>query len=148
MSPLVSVILPTHNRSMFLNRAIESVLKQTYKNWELIIVDDASTDGTEELFKDISLQDERIQYHKLEKNGGACIARNMGIRLSKGEYITFLDSDDEYFPKKIELQVQCFKNSKIPNVGVISCGREDVRDGVKYREWVPSFRGDILNNLL
>lgn len=146
--PLVSIILPTYNRSKFLYRAVESVIKQTFKNWELIIVDDASTDDTQALFKDIALQDRRIQYHRLEKNGGACIARNKGIQVSKGEYITFLDSDDEYFPKKLELQVYCFKTSEIPNLGVVSCGREDVKDGVKYREWVPSFKGNILKNLL
>ncbi len=91
-NPLISVILPTYNRGYIVERAIKSVLNQTYKNLELIIVDDGSTDNTEEIVK--SIEDKRIIFLKHKKNKGASSARNTGIKNSKGEYISFIDSDD------------------------------------------------------
>lgn len=148
MEPLVSIILPTYNRGKMIIPSIESVLNQSYKKWELIIVDDASTDNTDVIIQQYIENNPNIIYHKLQVNGGACVARNAGINLSKGEYVSFLDSDDEYFPEKIRMQVDCFSKSKIENIGVVSCGRADYKDNIKYFEWVPNFKGDILNNLL
>ncbi len=147
MQPLVSVVIPTHNRANMITRAMESILHQTYDNWEMLVVDDCSTDETPAKVK-AYLNDQRIQYLRMEKRSGACAARNKGIENAKGEFITFLDSDDEYLPQKIELQVKCFQESQVPNVGVISCGREDYRNGVKYFEWIPKIKGNIVNNLL
>lgn len=96
----VSVIIPTYNRAHLLPRAIQSVINQTYPHWELIVVDDGSTDNTSSLMATIS--DQRIKYIKLEKNGGNAVARNVGVRMAKGEYITFLDSDDEYLNTYLE----------------------------------------------
>ncbi len=148
MELLVSVVMPSFNRAHSIERAMKSVLHQTYKNWELLVIDDASTDHTQAIVGVFAQHDSRIKYHRMEQNGGACVARNKGIQLAKGTYITFLDSDDEYLPEKIELQVKCFQESDLPNVGAVSCGREDFRNGVKYFEWIPKLRGNIVNNLL
>ena len=102
MNALVSVIIPTYNRKESLLRSVESVLNQTYKNIEIIIVDDNSSDGTSEKVQEIS--DNRVDYIKLERNSGACAARNTGIRNAHGDYIAFQDSDDYWYPEKLEKQ--------------------------------------------
>ncbi|MBI3999274.1 MAG: glycosyltransferase [Candidatus Omnitrophica bacterium] len=112
--PLVSVIIPTYNREHLLVDAVESVLSQTFKDYELIVVDDGSTDGTEEIIK--RKYDGKIRYFKQE-NQGISGARNRGIREAKGEYIAFLDSDDLWLPEKLEKQV-AFLDSH-PEVGLI-----------------------------
>ena len=91
---LFSVIIPTHNRASFIGKTIQSVLNQTYENFELILVDDGSTDNTEEIVN--SIKDERIKYFKIP-NSERGAARNFGIEKSKGDYITFLDSDDYFY---------------------------------------------------
>jgi glycosyltransferase involved in cell wall biosynthesis len=101
-TPLVSVILPTYNREGYLRRSIDSVIKQTYLNWELIIWDDGSTDDTEEVVK--SYNNPKIKYY-FEENRGAYYARNKSIIISKGEYLAFLDSDDEWTDEKLVTQV-------------------------------------------
>ncbi len=101
---LVSVIIPTYNRAKLIKKSVESVLNQTYNNIELIIVDDASKDNTEEVVK--TIKDKRIKYIKLKTNKGACNARNVGIKEANGKYITFQDSDDEYHKDKIEKQLK------------------------------------------
>lgn len=100
---MISVIIPTYNRAELLKRAAQSVLAQTYKDFELIIVDDGSTDNTKEIVE--SLNDSRIVY-VYQKNAGACVARNNGIEHAKGEYIAFHDSDDVWHSNKLELQMQ------------------------------------------
>lgn len=95
-NPLVTVYMPTHNRSDLLSRAIESVQAQTYSNFELIIVDDCSTDNTEAVVQTYQNQDNRIKYIKNIENLGACASRNKAIRAAQGEFITGLD-DDDYF---------------------------------------------------
>ena len=148
MQPLVSVIIPTYNRAHMLKRAIASLQNQTYSNWEALIVDDASKDDTDVVVQQMQQEDKRIHFFKLDKNGGACVARNVGINNAKGEYVTFLDSDDEYLAQKIELQVKCLQTSKVENVGVVSCGRQDARDGKVYLTWIPKLKGNIVQNLL
>ena len=96
--PLVSVILPTYNRARLVSRSINSVLKQTYNNFELIIIDDGSTDNTKQIIN--SFNDNRIVYLKHNHNKHASAARNTGIAKSKGELIAFLDDDDQWLPKK------------------------------------------------
>jgi len=90
---MISIIIPTYNRAKFLPRAINSVLRQTYRDWELIIVDDGSTDNTKEVVQPY-LEDKRIQYY-YKKNSGAAASRNFGVNKAKFKWITFLDSDDE-----------------------------------------------------
>lgn len=106
--PLVSVIIPTYNRAGIIRRTIESVMGQTYQNLDIIIVDDASQDNTEEVVK--AIQDERIRYIRNVKNQGASITRNNGVEAARGEYVAFLDSDDVWLPNKIELQLPLFHN--------------------------------------
>ncbi len=110
MNDLVSVILPTYNRAHTLLRAVNSVLNQTYKNLELIIVDDCSKDNTEEIVKNI--HDERIVYIRHPINKGVAAARNMGIRAAKGKFVAFQDSDDEWFLEKTEKSLAIFNDGK------------------------------------
>lgn len=100
---LVSVIMPSWNTSNFIAESIQSVIDQTYENWELIIVDDCSTDNTDEVVARFT--DKRIRYFKNEKNSGAALSRNRGLREARGEWIAFLDSDDLWSPKKLEYQI-------------------------------------------
>jgi glycosyltransferase involved in cell wall biosynthesis len=101
--PLISVIIPTFNRKMLLGRAVDSVLRQTMHDYELIVIDDGSTDGTREL---PILADQRISFHRLPCNSGVSKARNFGVEKSVGEWVSFLDSDDEWFPQKLEKQIR------------------------------------------
>lgn len=109
-SPIVSVIIPTYNRNHVLSRALESVLTQTYQNFEIIVVDDGSEEPTvtEEVLN--KLGDKRIRYFRHAQNRGGSAARNTGIQKSNGYYIAFLDSDDEWLPQKLEKQVQLIQN--------------------------------------
>lgn len=100
---LVSVIMPSWNTSNFIAESIQSVIDQTYENWELIIVDDCSTDNTDEVVA--KFKDKRIRYFKNEKNSGAALSRNRALREARGEWIAFLDSDDLWSPDKFEHQI-------------------------------------------
>jgi glycosyltransferase involved in cell wall biosynthesis len=106
--PLISVIIPTYNRSHLIMGAIESAIAQSYQNLEIIIVDDASTDKTEELIA--TVKDSRLRYIRHQTNLGGANARNTGIDAAQGEYIAFLDSDDVWLPHKIELQLSTLQN--------------------------------------
>lgn len=117
-SPKVSVIIPTHNRAHLIGRSIQSVLNQTYKDFEIIVVDDGSTDNTREVIKEFQRKDKRIKCIRHEKNKGGSAARNTGIKLARGEYIAFQDSDDEWLPEKLEKQMGFFKNMPA-EVGII-----------------------------
>lgn len=101
---LVSIIMPSWNTEKFIGESIESVLRQTYKNWELIIVDDCSTDNTDKVVH--SFKDPRIRYFHNKKNSGAAITRNHALQKAKGEWVAFLDSDDLWMPEKLELQLR------------------------------------------
>lgn len=103
MAGLVSIIMPSYNTASYIAESIQSVIDQTYKDWELIIVDDFSTDKTDEVVKQFS--DERIKYLKNEKNSGAAVSRNTALIEAKGKWIAFLDSDDLWMPDKLEKQI-------------------------------------------
>ena len=105
MYGLVSVIMPAYNTAAYIADSIQSVLAQTYANWELIIVDDCSTDNTDETVKPF-LTDKRIKYLKNAKNSGAAVTRNRALREAKGPWIAFLDSDDLWLPQKLEKQLK------------------------------------------
>ena len=106
MNDLVSVITPSYNSEKFISKTIESVINQTYKNWEMIIVDDCSTDKSNKIIENYIKKDNRIKFLKLEKNMGPAVARNTAIREAKGRYIAFLDSDDIWLPEKLEKQLE------------------------------------------
>ena len=107
--PLVSVIIPTYNRKHILTKAIQSVINQTYQSLELLVIDDGSTDGTEKAVKEFS--DSRIRYFRYECNMGVAAARNVGVREATGEYIAFLDSDDEWLEEKTAAQITALMNT-------------------------------------
>jgi glycosyltransferase involved in cell wall biosynthesis len=146
-SPLVSVIIPTYKRSEFLPRAIQSVLDQTYRNIEIIIVDDNDGDNyyrentrfvLEQRFEKVA-----FKYLKHEKNKGQAAARNRGIKESFGEFIAFLDDDDEWLPTKLEKQVKLIQ-SLPEDYGIVSCGWNLIHSVNNYnREVYPKARGDL-----
>lgn len=103
MPDLVSVVMPAYNTGKYIKDSIESVLVQTYQNWELLIIDDASTDNTADVIA--SFNDSRIKYFKNEKNLGGALSRNRALREAKGKWIAFLDSDDIWLPEKLERQI-------------------------------------------
>ena len=113
-SPLVSVIIPTFNSAQFIAEAIQSVQKQTYANWEIIVVDDCSTDGTLALISDLITIDNRIQLFQLAVNSGTGVARNLGLEKAKGKYIAFLDADDLWKPHKLEKQLEWMHAHQLP----------------------------------
>lgn len=146
-NPVVSVILPTYNRANILAKAIESVLSQTYKNFELIIIDDASTDDTGAVIK--NFDDDRIKYIEHTQNEGAPAARNTGIGHARGEYVAFQDSDDEWLPSKLEQQLRAFQNAS-DSVGVVYTGMVRAEAGdMRYLPYpgVEQTTGDIRRSL-
>ena len=106
---LVSIIMPSYNTAPYIMETIQSVLDQTYTNWELIIVDDCSADNTNEILAEI--HDERIKYFRNEKNFGAAVSRNKALREAKGQWIAYLDSDDLWVPEKLERQINFMKKN-------------------------------------
>ncbi|MCM1387188.1 MAG: glycosyltransferase [Bacillus sp. (in: Bacteria)] len=125
----ISIIIPTYNRAYCISHAIESVLRQTYREFELIIVDDGSSDNTQDVIN--SIEDERIHYIKMPENQGASAARNEGIRQAAYDYIAFQDSDDWWKPDKLEKQMQTLMDN--PQAGMIYCEYECHRfDGDIY----------------
>ena len=111
MNNLVSIITPTYNSSRFIVECVNSVISQTFQNWEMIIVDDCSNDNSVNIISNLSVKDERLKAIFLEKNVGAAEARNVAIKQSKGKYISFLDSDDIWNEDKLEKQI-AFMNEK------------------------------------
>jgi len=101
MNKKISIIMPNYNSQPFIKESMESVIAQTYKNWELIVVDDVSTDASYEIVEEYREKDKRIQLIKLDNNVGPAIARNKGIKEAMGRYIAFLDSDDLWHPDKL-----------------------------------------------
>lgn len=140
----VSVVIPSYNRSELLKAAIASLKSQTYRNMEIIIVDDCSTDNTPLVVKEMN--DTRITYIQHEKNKGGAEARNTGIRHATGKYISFLDSDDQWLPEKLSLQMQVFQNN--PEAGVVYTGVKVVDNERMIREIIPENKGDILKFLI
>lgn len=111
MSELISIITPLYNAEKYLKDTIESVINQDYKNWEMIIVDDCSKDGSRLIAEKYIELDKRIKLISLEKNSGVAFARNVGIKSAGGEYIAFLDSDDLWKPNKLSTQLDFMKKN-------------------------------------
>lgn len=125
MADLVSIIMPTYNNAEYICASVNSVLNQSYENWELIIIDDCSNDGTEDILNDFT--DTRIRYYKNELNYGAAISRNRALQIARGRWIAFLDSDDLWHPEKIEKQLRFMKEN---DFAVSCCGYAVIdRDG-------------------
>jgi O-antigen biosynthesis protein len=143
---LVSVVIPTFDRAHLLPRAVQSVLAQSYSNLEVIIVDDGSTDATAETVGAIA--DPRVRYARHERNRGAAAARNTGIRESRGEFVAFLDSDDEWLPHKIASQMEAFRLSDLTDVGAVICGFTRVAEDGSHTDVVSYLRGNIFDEVL
>ena len=112
---MVSVIMPAYNAAAFIAESIQSVQQQTYTNWELLVIDDASLDDTVQVIEGLSKEDDRIKLHILPTNQGAGFARNIGIKAATGDLISFLDADDLWKPHKLEKQLKFMreKNSQV-----------------------------------
>lgn len=150
MNDLVSIIMPSYNTAKFISETIKSVLAQTYTDWELIIVDDCSTDNTDEVVESF-LPDNRIKYIKNEKNSGAAFSRNRALCEAKGKWIAFLDSDDVWLPEKLEKQIAFMEKNdyhfsytnyieidefSIPNGRVITGPKKVTRHGMYNYCWM------------
>jgi glycosyltransferase involved in cell wall biosynthesis len=144
-NPTVSVVVPTYNRADLLQRAIDSILKQTYSDFELIIVDDASTDNTQAVVDEYN--DPRIKYVKKEQNEGGSAARNTGIQYSRGDFVAFCDSDDEWMETKLEKQTEVIETQECT---VVYCRHYVVEDEYDaFRRSSGELRsGDIRADLL
>ena len=114
MSSLVSIITPCFNSEKYVSQTIHSVLNQTHQNWELLLVDDCSSDETFATISKFASQDNRIKAFKLDKNSGAGVARNFAIHQASGNYIAFLDADDLWKPEKLDKQISFMQTQKIP----------------------------------
>lgn len=143
--PMVSVIMAAYNQKCFVVDAIESVIKQSFKDWELIICDDASTDGTREILDRYrSMHPQKITILRNDRNSGVSIARNKAIQRSKGEYLAFLDSDDWWHEKKIELQLDALKNTERPGLVFTKAG---VKIDSSFTEKERVFEEDFFSKL-
>ncbi|WP_213422569.1 glycosyltransferase family 2 protein [Bhargavaea massiliensis] len=112
INDLVSIVIPVYNSEKFILKAIDSALEQTYKQIEIIVVDDCSNDSSEQLLRNYAEIHKIVFYYRLQKNSGAAVARNKAIELAKGRYIAFLDSDDLWYPEKIDKQLKLMKQKK------------------------------------
>lgn len=111
---LISIISPSYNSSDFIEETIDSIIAQTYRNWELIVVDDCSKDNTVSILKKLTETDSRIKYFMNATNQGAAISRNIGLENAGGRFIAFLDSDDLWFPEKLEIQINFMLSNTCP----------------------------------
>lgn len=144
-SPVVSVVIPTHNRATLLCRAIASVLSQSFNELECIVVDDGSTDNTAQAVA--AIQDSRLVYLRHETSRRASAARNTGIRHARGKYIAFLDDDDEWLQDKLKLQIDLL--SKLPGtVGMVYCWLDYFSGDEKVNEHHPRLRGNVFPYVL
>lgn len=127
---LVSIIMPAYNSEKYIGKAIESVLAQTYNNWELIVIDDASTDNTLNILKSYR-KDPRVKLFQNKENMGVSATRNKGINMASGEWIAFLDSDDLWLPSKLEKQI---KYAKLNNADFLFTGASFIdENGISYK---------------
>jgi glycosyltransferase involved in cell wall biosynthesis len=144
INPAVSVVLPTYNRAALLGRSIRSVLGQSYQDFELIVIDDGSTDETSAIVEGFG--DRRIKYLPLPRNTGAGAARNVGIRAARGEFLAFQDSDDEWLPSKLSRQMSAFECGPGRLGMVYSDMQLILRDGTANYFAAPSVLSDRLIN--
>jgi glycosyltransferase involved in cell wall biosynthesis len=141
--PRVSVVVPAYNAELFIAEAIESVLAQTFVDFELIVVDDGSTDCTKAAIS--SFTDERLRY-LWQENGERSAARNAGIRSAHGEFVAFLDADDAWLPDKLARQVALLDADS--EIGLVYCGAWKLRDGVIVGQQKAAHRGNVVRTLL
>lgn len=114
MKPIISIVTPCHNAGGMISHTLDSVLNQTYQDWEMIVVDDCSSDNSAEIIKNYASKDKRIKYYKTNKpSGSPSLPRNIGIENARGKYIAFLDSDDLWLSEKLEKQVEFMEHNSV-----------------------------------
>lgn len=146
-NPLVSIIIPTYNRVNLLKRAVHSVLTQTYRNFELIIIDDHSQDSTRDYIR--NLNHPKILYYRNPENKGSQYSRNLGLQFAKGEFIAYLDDDDFWFKQKLLLQIQYyFSNQNFSSIGLVYSGYMVYKDGVAMGSIYPKYEGNLSKKIL
>lgn len=168
---LISIIIPAYNRELLIRETLDSVLKQSYSNWECLIIDDGSTDQTKQVVNEYVLRDKRFQYHFRPQNRkkGANACRNFGFELSKGEYIQWFDSDDLMHSEKLRLKVECLEKHEVDfvvcegieykdNIGNVIHHWNEIQSGnvlldhiigkVNFHTNGPLFKKDFLNNIV
>lgn len=133
----VSIIMPMFNSGQFIKDAIQSITKQTYSDWELLVVDDCSKDDSANIVKELISDEPRVRLISLNSNGGAAVARNAGIRASTGRYIAFLDSDDRWDQNKLEKQVKFMEERKVA-FSHTGFRRVDSQTGLVLSEYLPA----------
>jgi len=146
MPPTVSVVIPVFNRPAALRRAIDSVLGQTFQDFEILVIDDGSTDHTAASVAEVT--DPRIRLLRHERNRGGSAARNSGIRASSAPYVAFLDSDDAWLPTKLQRQLEVFERSKNEHLALVYTGAEWVFPDGRVRWHIPSRELDLTRALL
>jgi glycosyltransferase involved in cell wall biosynthesis len=145
-APKVSVVIPTYNRAQVLGRAIRSVVVQTFPDWELIVVDDGSADDTEGIVR--AFRDPRMRYVRHDRNRGQSAAENTGIAASRGSYVSFLDSDDEWLPRKLASEVALFESAG-ERIGLVYTGKMLVDEhGRVLKVRIPRAEGRVYQKLL
>lgn len=129
---LVSIITPSYNSAEFIADTIDSILAQTYTNWELLVTDDCSTDDSQAIVRRYAERDGRIRLFSLEKNSGAAVARNRSIREARGRFIAFCDSDDRWYPEKLERQLRFMreKDCALSYTSYMVCDEQDRTLGI------------------
>ena len=148
---LVSVITPTYNSGQFIGDTIRSVVNQTYKNWELILVDDCSTDNTLSVIEQFTKTDDRVRFHRNQENMGAGETRNKGLELAKGRFISFLDADDLWHKEKLEYQLRYMLDKDVPisftSYNLMNEKGEDLNKTIRSVPFV-DYRGVLKNTII
>lgn len=146
-NPLISVVIPTHNRAALLPRAINSALKQTYTNFEIIVVSDGSEDNTDCIMREYCSADPKIKYVSYHPAKGANHARNTGIHNAEGEYVAFLDDDDEWHTDKLEKQLAIIAQD--PEIGLVATGINSIQEGENFAtKFIPPAQYDASTQIL
>ncbi len=129
---LVSIIMPLYNASQFIEASIQSILNQTFRDWELLITDDCSTDNSCEIVERYAAKDSRVKLFRLEQNSGAAVARNRSIEMSKGRYLAFCDSDDRWMSSKLQKQIEWMiqRNIEVSYSSYIECDEKNINLGI------------------
>lgn len=147
MKDLVSVIMPVFNRESMIGDALDSVVRQTYPHWETVVVDDGSNDDTSHVVEGYARKDPRIRLIRHDARRGAQAARNTGIKVAQGKYVALLDSDDQWLPEKLQLQLGLFAN-QCRKLGVVYAGYSEVHADGSITEQLPRISGDVYQRLL
>lgn len=145
MTPLVSIIIPAYKAEKFIQKTINSVLNQSFQNFEVIVIDDGSPDNQKKVIEKVAKTDERIKYI-YQKNAGVSEARNHGFRLSKGEYLAFLDADDIWLPNNLNLKINKFQED---NFGLVHSDTQIIDENdIPQQSFKKGKEGYILDDLL